>query len=188
MHIEQDSDGVVIGEPPVRPIEGVREYWHMDSDLLFVVYELPPKHAPEQHLFGRSTPKVFQTMREAGLIDCAADDPFETERAIFEIGSQPGFSKASVAQLVRSSVVTGRYRVVIHEWIRIMRMVQLLNAQKLVLVGSEVRRSLNQRSLHRFPNAYGYLGVYAEDGIPVPTYGVHLRGGRIDDWRTLKAI
>mgnify|MGYP000847695641 FL=1 len=166
-------------------IQGVREYLNEDSDVLFVVEELPPQGAPTEFIFGRSTRKVFDLMREAGLISCVSNDLIETEIEVFGVGFQPGFRSASITQLVNLSAAKGGYRIIIHDWERITRIIELLNVRKLVLVGTGVRESLSQRSIHRYANTYGCLGDYTDEGVRVPLYGVPLRGGKAADWRLL---
>ncbi len=175
----------VAKEPPMPPIEGVREYLHENSDLLFVVRELPPKHGRHQFIFGRSTGRVFVIMRDAGLITFPVDDPIKAEVELFGAGLQPGLGTASIAQLTTWSFVKNGTRFVFHDWDRITRMIPLLNARKLVVVGAQVRRSLEKRSLKRYDTSYGYLGEYVDESVSVPLYGVSLSGGTVDDWRVL---
>lgn len=172
-------------EFPVPPIQGVREYLHENSDVLFVVEELPPKSKRTEFIFGRSTRKVFETMREAGLISCAFDDLIKTEVEVFGVGLQPGFHIASIAQLTYSSFVSDGCQFIFQDWDRITLMIRLLQVRKLVLVGAEVRKSLSGRSLRRYANAYGHLGDYIDEGVSVPLYGVALKGGKVADWRLL---
>jgi hypothetical protein len=175
----------LVAESPVPPIDGVREYLHENSDVLFVVAELPPKSKRTEFIFGRSTRKVFEIMREAGLIACPVDDLIKAETEVFEVGSQPGFCKASIAQLTYSSFVKDGYRFIFQDWDRITRMITLLRVRKLVLIGTQVRKSLTQRSLGRYVNTYGHLGDYVDEGVSVPLYGVALKGGKVADWRLL---
>ncbi len=195
MNTELDYGGEVVAgrnyrfeaveeNPPVPPIEGVREYLNWNSDLLFVADELPPKHV-RKFIFGRSTRKVFETMQAAGLIDFPVDDLIKAEIEMFGVGFQPGFNIASIAQLTTRSFVKGGTCFVFHNWERITSMIPLINAQKLVLVGGQVRKSLEQRSLRRYDNPFGHLGVYVDGSVSVPLYGVPLSGGDVDDWCVL---
>lgn len=176
-----------------QKIEGVREYFHSNSEILFVQEMLPLVTKPQKNVFSTGARKMWQAFYEVGLITKLFTNTAEAEKEVFERGlfttSGRPYSLATLSW--ENDRSPKGFMVILGSWPRLLDLCDELNVNKLVYLG----RKIAIHGVRDFDNwdikrncPYGFLLTQNIKGRQVKVFGLPMKGINKETMKYFKAL